>query len=172
MLKKLFPIFAAILIAAPSASHALEQSFSQNGLKATIKLTPDELTAGSKVALALKLEKDGQPVTDRKVTLEVFGKDAAAPLITKEVDLLEGEYVDSWNFEKAGDYRVALNIADPQKPGETLHYEVKASVGEAKDAGHGGHEGHDFFSHHFGGGKWGWWGAGLMLVIMLPMMLL
>jgi len=31
----------------------------------------------------------------------------------------------------------------------------------------GKHGDYGFFSHLFGGGKWGWWGAGLMLIMML-----
>lgn len=172
MLNKIIPFFAALsLLVVPFTTFALEQSFTQNGLKAVIKLMPDELVAGKNVDLALKLERDGQSVTDRKVTLEIYDKEATEPTIKREVDLLDDEYVDSWSFEKPGDYKLVVSIADLQKPGETLHYEVKASVGEAKDAGHDGHEEHGFFSHHFGGGKWGWWGAGLMLIMMVPLMI-
>ncbi|KAF0221228.1 MAG: hypothetical protein FD174_366 [Geobacteraceae bacterium] len=171
MYTKMMPIFAALcLLALPLNAFALEQSFTQNGLKALIKLTPDELVAGKKVDLVLKLEKDGQTATDRKVTLEAYGKEASEPTIKREVDLLDDEYVDSWSFEKPGDYKVVVSIADPQKSGEALHYEVRASVGAAKDAGHNGHEEHGFFSHHFG--KKGWWMGGLMLLIMVPMMLI
>jgi len=31
---------------------------------------------------------------------------------------------------------------------------------------------HGFFSHHFDGSGWGWWGTGLLLVIMVPMMII
>jgi hypothetical protein len=170
MLNKMIPFFAALsILVVPFTTFALEQSFTQNGLKAVIKLTPDELVAGKKVNLALKLEKDGQIVADRKVTLEIYDKEATEPTIKREVDLLDDEYVDSWSFEKQGDYKLVVSIADLQKPGETLHYEVKASVGEAKNAGHDGHEEHGFFSHHFGG-KWGWVMGGMMLLVMVPLM--
>lgn len=173
MFRKMMPIFAALsLFAIPLSAFALEQSFTQNGLKAVIRLSPDELIVGKKVDLALKLEKDGQIATDRKVALEVYEKEATEPMIKREIDLLDDEYIDSWSFEKPGDYKVVVSIAEPQKPGEALHYEVRASVGEAKAAGHNGHEDHGFLSHHFGGGKWGWWGAGLMLLIMVPMMII
>ena len=63
---------------------------------------------------------------------------------------------------------MVLKIADRQKPDEIISYEINASV-----MGEGGeHENHGFFAHHFGGGSWGWWGTGLMIVIMAPMMLL
>lgn len=171
MLKKMIPIFAALFFALPFTVCAMEQSFTQSGLKANIRLSPDELAAGKKVNLALRLERDGQVVTDRKVTLEVYDKKAKKPTVKREVDSLDDEYVDAWSFEKPGDYKVVVSIADPQKPGEALQYEVKASIGEAKDADHNGHEEHGFFSHHFGGGKWGWWGAGLMLLVMVPLMI-
>lgn len=173
MLKKIMPIFAIFsLLAVPLTTFALEQSFTQSGLKAVIRLSPDDIAAGKRVNLALKLEKDGQTATDRKVILEVYEKEATEPMIKREVDLLDDEYIDSWSFEKPGEYKVVVSIADPQQPGEALHYEVRASVGEAKDAGHQGHEDHGFFSHHFGGGKWGWWGMGLMMLIMVPIMIL
>ncbi|KAF0215395.1 MAG: hypothetical protein FD174_4134 [Geobacteraceae bacterium] len=171
MFTKMMPIFAALcLLALPLSAFALEQSFTQGGLKAIIRLTPDDISAGKKVNIALKLEKDGQAVVDRKVTLEIYDKEATEPAFKREVDLLDDEYVDSWSFEKPGDYKVVVSIADPQKPGEALHYEVRASVGAAKDAGHNGHEEHGIFSHHFG--KKGWWMGGLMLLIMVPMMLI
>lgn len=167
---KLF--FAAILLlCAPLTASALEQSFMQNGLKAAIKLSPDELVVGQNVNLALKLERVGQTLTDRKVTLEIYEREATEPTIRRVIDLLDDEYIDSWSFENPGDYKVVVSIADPQKPGEALHYEVKASVGEAKDASQNSHEEHSFFSRHFGG-KWGWWGAGLMILIMAPMVII
>ena len=172
MFRVMMPIFAALsLFAIPANAFALEQSFTQNGLKAQIRLSPDELVVGKKVDLALKLEKDGQIAKDRKVTLEIYEDGKTEPKVRREIDLLDDEYIDSWSFEKPGDYKVVVSIADPLKPGEALHYEVKASVGEAKAAGNDGHAEHGFFSHHFGGGKWGWWGVGLMLLIMVPMMI-
>jgi len=45
-----------------------------------------------------------------------------------------------------------------------------ATVAEGGAAEHGGHGVHGFFSHHFGGGRWGWWGVGLMALIMVPLM--
>ncbi len=156
-----------ILLAAPAALFAMEQSFTQNGLKAVIKLSPDELIVGTRANLALKLENEGQPVTDRTVSLEVYEKDVAEPVVKRGVDLLEDEYIDSWTFEKPGDYRVALNISDPREPGKALNYEIKAFVGEAKDAGH---EEHGFFSHHFSG-KWGWVMGGMMVLVMVPLMI-
>jgi hypothetical protein len=164
----MIPVFAALFLTFPFTTFALEQSFTQNGLTAVIKLAPDDLAVGKKVNLAVKLEKDGQPVTDRKVSLEIYEKNATEPIIKRDVDLLDDEYIDSWNFEKTGDHKVVVSIADPQKLSEALHYEVKAHVGETKEAASNGHEEHGFFSHHFGG-KWGWWGAGLMLLIMVPM---
>ncbi|MDD2733610.1 MAG: hypothetical protein PHF56_06680 [Desulfuromonadaceae bacterium] len=63
---------------------------------------------------------------------------------------------------------MVIKIADNQKPDEIISYEVNATI---VDAG-GEHGGHGFLSHHFGGGKWGWWGTGLMLIMMVPMMIL
>jgi len=48
---------------------------------------------------------------------------------------------------------VVIKIADHQKPGEIIQYEVNASIA---DTG-GEHGDHGFFSHHFGGDRWGWW---------------
>lgn len=169
MIKKMIPVFVALFLVFPFTTFAQEQSFTQSGLKAVIKLTPDELTAGKEINLSLRLEKDGQPVTDRKVSLEIYDKDTSEPIIKRDVDLLDDEYTDSWDFENMGDYKVVVSIAVPQKPGEMLHYEVKVHIGEAKGATTNSHEEHGFFSHHFGD-KWGWWGAGLMLLIMVPMM--
>ncbi len=160
-----------IFLAAPAALLAMEQSFTQNGLTAVIRLSPDELIAGKSANLALKLENEGQPVSDRTVSLEVCAKDAAEPVVKRGVDFLEDEYIDSWTFEKPGDYRVALDISDPREPGKALHYEIKASVGEANDADHEGHEEHGFFSRHFSG-KSGWVMGGMMLLIMVPMMII
>jgi hypothetical protein len=170
MLKKIIPVFVALFLAGPITSFALEQSFTQNGLKAGIKLTPDELTAGEEVNLSIRVEKDGLPVTDRKVALEIYENDTTEPVITRDVDFLDDEYLDSWSFAKPGDYKVMTSIVDPQHPDEALHYEVKASVGAARSAGDNDHERHGFFAHAFGG-KWGWWGAGLMLLVMVPMMI-
>jgi len=171
-LRNVLPLLVAIFLAVPFPAAAFEQSFAQSGLKTSIRLTPDQITTGKEVNINLMLEKDGQTVTDRKVSLEVYAGNATEPAIKRDVDILGDEYVDSWSFEKPGDYKVVVNIADPQKPDEALHYEVKASVGDVKDVSHEGHEEHGFFAHHFGGGKWGWWGTGLMLVIMVPMMVI
>lgn len=171
MLRRVMPILTALfLLALPFCAFALEQSFTQGDLKAVIRLTPDVLVVGKKIDLAIKLEQDGKSAKDRSVTLEVYGKGAVEPTIRREVDLLDDEYLDSWSFERPGDYRVVLSIADPRTPGEALHYEVKASVGEANSARHDGHEEHGFFSHHFGG-KWGWVMGGMML-IMVPLMII
>ncbi|WP_298272419.1 FixH family protein [Geobacter sp.] len=172
MKQTLLSILFSLAVLLPASGFALEQSFSQNGVRASVKLSPDQLVAGENVTLKLRLEKDGHPVTDDRVTLEVYEKDAAAPIMTKEVELLEDEYLETWKFEKPGDYRVVLAIADPQKSGQALRYEVMASVAQAGAAGEAGHEEHGFFAHHFGKGKWGWWGAGLMLLIMVPIMAL
>lgn len=102
------------------------------------------------------------------MTLEVYSGEGQDTLINRRVDVLEGEYLDSWKFEKPGDYRVVLNIADSEDSSEVLHYEVRASVGSPQDVGH---EKHGFLEHHFGS-KWGWWGGGLMLLMMIPMMIL
>lgn len=166
-MKKLILLF--MLITLPSAAFALEQSFIQQGLKATIKLSPEKLETQSSVQLSLSLSKDGASLTDRNVTLEVYELNTEQPIIKRQVDVLDTEYVDSWKFEKSGDYKVVLKIADHQKPDEIIHYEVNATI---MDAG-GEHGDHGFFSHHFGGkGKWGWWGTGLMVLMMVPMMVL
>ena len=160
-------LFSAIfLISLPAASLAMEQSFSQGGVKAVVKLSPEELRAQENVSLKLSLLKDGAPITDRKVFIEIYEKDSQTPLISREVQTLDDEYLETWKFEKPGDYRVLLKISDPVATERELHYEVNASVGES---GGQGHEDHGFFSHHFGG-KWGWWGAGLMVLIMVPLM--
>jgi len=156
-----------LLIALPGTAFALEQSFTQQGLKATIKLSPEKLETQSEVQLSLSLSKDGTSITDRDVTLEVFERNADQPIITHPVDVLDGDYVDSWKFDKKGVYRVVIEIADHQKPDEIIQYEVNATVVDA-GAEHGEH---GFFAHHFGGGHWGWWGAGMML-IMMPIMIL
>jgi len=171
MSKKMIQVFAALFLAFPLTAFALEQSFTQQGLTTVVKLTPDDLVVGKKVNLAIKLETDGQAVTDRQVTLEVYEKEATEPTIKREVEILEDEYIDSWNFEKPGDYKVVVSIADPQKQLEALHYGIKATVGEvsAKGAAHEGYEEHGFFSHHFG--KKGWWMGGLMLLVMVPLMI-
>ena len=157
-----------LLIALPGAAFGLDQSFSQQGLKATIKLSPEKIETHGNVQLSLNLSKDGTAVTDREVTLEVYERNTDQPIIKRQVDVLDAEYIDSWKFEKAGDYKVVIKIADHQKSDEVIQYEVNASIA---DAG-GEHGDHGFFSHHFGGGKWGWWGAGLMLIMMVPMMVL
>ena len=161
-------IMLLMLITLPGTAFALEQSFTQQCLKATIKLSPEKLETQSKIQLSLNLSKDGASLADRDVTLEVYEKNADKPFIQRPVDVLDAEYVDSWKFEKPGDYRVVIKIADHQKPDEIFTYEVNASVMDA-GAEHGDH---GFFAHHFGGGSWGWWGTGLMIVIMVPMMVL
>jgi hypothetical protein len=165
-MKKL--ILLLMLISLPCATFALEQSFTQQGLKATIKLSPEKLETDSRVQLSLSLSKEGINLTDKDVTLEVYERNNEQPVIKRRVDVLDTEYVDSWKFEKAGDYKVVINIADHQKPDEVMHYEVNATVMAAG----GEHSEHGFFAHHFGGGKWGWWGPGLMLIMMIPMMIL
>lgn len=165
-MKKL--ILLLMLITLPSAAFALEQSFSQQGLKATIKLSPEKLETQAEVQLSLTLSKNGTSLSDRDVTLEVYERNTDRPIIKRQVDVLDAEYVDSWKFEKSGDYKVVINIADHQKPDEIIYYEVNATV---MDAG-GEHGEHGFFSHHFGEGKWGWWGTGFMLIMMVPMMIL
>lgn len=165
-MKKL--ILLLMLITLPGTAIALEQSFSQQGLKATIKLSPEKLETQSEVRLSLSLSKDGASLTDRDVTLEVYERNADQPVIKRQVDVLDTEYVDSWKFEKTGDYKVVIKIADHQKPDEIISYEVNATV---MDAG-GKHGDHGFFAHHFGGGRWGWWGSGLMLLMMGTMMIL
>jgi hypothetical protein len=166
-MKKL--ILLLILITLPSAVFALEQSFTQQGLKATIKLSPEKLETQSMVQLSLTLSKDGANLTDRAVTIEVYERNSDQPIIARPVDVLDTEYVDSWKFDKAGDYKVVINIADHQNPDETIHYEVNVSI---MDAG-GEHGDHGFFAHHFSGkGKWGWWGTGFMVLMMVPMMIL
>ena len=166
-MKKL--ILLLMLITLPGAAFALEQSFTQQGLKATIKLSPEKLETQSKVQLSLSLSKDGASLTDRDVTLEVYERNADQPIIKRPVDVLDIEYIDSWKFEKAGDYKVVIKIADHQKPAEIIQYEVNASI---MDAG-GAHGDHGFFAHHFSGkGRWGWWGTGFMVLMMVLMMIL
>lgn len=165
-MKKLLLLIMLIIL--PGEAFALEQSFSQQGLKATIKLSPEKLEAQSEVQLSLSLSKDGASLTDRDVTLEVYERNADQPIIKRQVDVLDTEYVDSWKFEKSGDYKVVIKIADHQRPDDIISYEVNATV---MGAG-GGHDDHGFMSHHFGGGKWGWWGPGLMLLMMGSMMIL
>jgi hypothetical protein len=165
-MKKL--ILLLMLITLPGAAFALDQSFTQKGLKATIKLSPEKLETQSKVQLSLSLSKDDASLTDKDVTLEVYEQNVDQPIIKRQVDIIDTDYVDSWKFEKTGYYRVVIKIADHQKPDEIISYEVNATV---IDAG-GEHGEHGFFAHHFGGGKWGWWGTGFMLIMMVPMMIL
>lgn len=165
-MKKL--ILLLLLITLPNAAFALEQSFSQQGLKATVKLSPEKIESESNVQLSLSLSKDGASITNRDVTLEVYEQNAAQPISKRQVDVLDTEYVDSWKFEKAGDYKVVIKIADHQKADEIISYEVNATV----MASGGEHGDHGFFAHHFGGGRWGWWGAGFMLIMMVPMMII
>jgi len=156
-----------LMLILPSTAFALEQSFTQQGLKATIKLSPERLEPQSKIQLSLGLSKGGASITDKDVTLEIYEQNVDEPIISHPVDVLDTEYVDSWTFEKPGDYMVVLKIADHLKPDELIQYEVSANVVDA-GAQHGEH---GFFAHHFGGGHWGWWGTGLML-IMMPLMIL
>lgn len=155
-----------LLIAMPTSALALEQSFTQQGFKTSIKLSPDRPEPHSEVHLQVSLSKDGNSITDKDVTLEVYERDAARPLFRRPIDLLDGDYVDSWQFENAGDYKLVIRIADHDKPGDLLRYEINAGVADmSKD-----HSDDGFFAHHFGGGHWGWWGAGLMVIMMVPMM--
>lgn len=149
----------------PAVAYGMEQSFTQQGLKATVRLTPEKLEPQAKVQLSLRLEQDGAQITDKNVQLIVYQGDSTQPIVTHLVDLLDTEYVDSWQFDQPGNYRVVLKIADPKKTDTLIQYEIMATVPEA-DHDHG------FFSHHFGDGKWGWWGAGMMLIMMVPMMIL
>lgn len=157
-----------LLVTLPGAAFALEQSFSQQGFKATIKLSPERLEPQKEVQLSLGLSKNGASLTDKDVTLAVYERNGDHPIIERTVEVLDNEYVDTWKFEKSGDYKVVVKIADHQKPEEINQYEINASVMEAT----GEHGDHGFFSHHFGGGHWGWWGAGLMVIMMVPMMIL
>ncbi|ACM20901.1 hypothetical protein Geob_2550 [Geotalea daltonii FRC-32] len=162
-------MLAVFLSVTPVTALAMEQSFAQNNMKAAIRLAPDSPSAGSKVTFALKLEKDGQVVTDRKVALQVYEKGTNRQVLSREVDVLEDEYLDSWSFDTPGEYKIAVTIADVGKSAEVLSYEINAMVGEAKSSEH---EEHGFFSHHFGSGKWRWWGGGMMLLMMVPMMII
>ncbi|MBI2353894.1 MAG: hypothetical protein HYV06_02495 [Deltaproteobacteria bacterium] len=159
-------MMAFILIMLPGVAFGLEQSFTQQGLKATVKLSPEKLETDGKAQLSLKLNKDGTAVTDREVILEVYERNADQPIIKRRVDILDAEYIDAWKFENAGDYKIVIKIRDLQKPDEIIQYELMATV-------RGAGEGHGFFAHHFSGeGEWGWWGAGLMIIMMVPMMVL
>jgi hypothetical protein len=158
-------IMFIFLITIPGVAFGLEQSFTQQGVKTIIKLSPEKPETQSEVQLSLSLSKDGAILTDRDVMLEVYERNADQPIIKRPIDILDSEYIYSWKFEKAGDYRVVVKIADHQKPDEIIQYEVNANI---LDAG-GEHGDHGFFSHHFGGGTWGWWGAGIMLIMMVPM---
>lgn len=164
-MKKL--ILFLVLFSFPVTVFGLEQSFTQQGIKATVKLSPDKIEPKANVRLSLSLSKDGNSLDDRDVTLEVYELNVDQPLIKRQVDLLDNEYVDSWKFERPGDYKVAVKIADRQNPSEVIQYEINAHVPDAGDE----HGTHGFFAHHFGG-KWGWWGGGLMLLMMVPMMIL
>lgn len=164
-MKILIPILMLLI---PGAAFALEQSFTQQGLTATIKLSPDKLETDSKVQLSLNLSKDGAPLAERDVTLEVYERKAEQPVISRQMDALDGEYVDSWKLEKAGDYKIVLKIAEKQKPDESILYEINATVMEEG----GEHAGHGFMEHHMGGSSRGWWGMGAMLIIMVPMMII
>jgi len=161
-------ILLILLIALPVSAFALEQSFTQQGFKATIKLSPEKLETQSKIQLSVSLSKDGASFADRDMTLEVYELNTDQPIIRRPVDVLDTEYVDSWKFEKAGDYKVVIKIADHKKPDQIIQYEVNARVMAAG----GEHGDHGFFAHHFGGGGWGWWGTGLMLIMMVPMVVI
>lgn len=163
-------LMSIMFLSLPVMGFATEQSFTQGELKAVVKLTPNEPRAGENVTVKLGLQREGTPITDRAVTIEVYENDSPTPLFTREVERLDDEYLDTFKFEKPGDYRVVLTISGPQTSDQALRYEVMATVAEGGAAEHGGHEEHSFFSHHFGGGKWGWWGVGLMALIMVPLM--
>lgn len=160
-------ILLALLITVPAPVFALQQTFTQQGLMTTIKLAPEKLEPHSKVQLQLSLEREGLSVTDREVTLEVYEHSALQPLLSRKVGLIGTDYLDSWAFDKPGEYKVVIKIADEQKPDQTINYEISATVTDpsAEQADHG------FFEHHLGG-HWGWWGAGMMVIMMVPMMIL
>lgn len=166
LVKQLMLVF--LLITLPTSALAVEQNYTQQGLKASIKLSPERPKLQAPVQLTLGLSKDGASITDKDVTLEVYAQSVEQPFIKRQVEVLDGEYVDSWKFENAGDYKVVITIADHQKPDEIIRYEVKATVNDAD----GDHGEPGFFSHHFGGSGMGWWGAGFMLLMMVPMMIL
>lgn len=163
-----FLLAAVVMLMTPVTTPAMEQSFAQQDIKATVRITPDSPSAGSKVTMALKLEKEGLPVTDRKVVLRLYEKGTGKEVLHRDVDILEDEYLESWTFDSPGDYKIAVTIAGGADAAPALGYELDATVGETK----GGHEGHGFFSHHFGEGKWRWWSAGMMLLMMVPMMII
>ncbi|MCM0083574.1 hypothetical protein L4X63_18470 [Geomonas sp. Red32] len=160
---KLLGVFVFLLLM-PTVVLAMEQSFTRQGMKTTVVLTPDTPDAGSEVQLKMTLEQDGARVTDREVTLQVFQGDQAEPILDRDVDVLDGQYVDSWRFAKPGEYRVAIGIAGAGDDDDWIDYQVKATV---VDSSHD----HGFFSHHFGS-HWGWWGAGMMILMMVPMIVL
>lgn len=156
-------IYLILMIIIPASAFGMEQTFVKNDTKITVKLLPEKPEQHRKAQLSLKLEQGGVVVTDKQVLLAVYHEKSDQPLFSRAVDVLDGEYIDSWLFEKPGDYRITLKILDQSKPGEAIGYEVNASVAEA------GHQ-KGFFEHHFE--KWGWWGVGFMVLMMLPMMLL
>ncbi|TSK07826.1 MAG: hypothetical protein FPO08_00485 [Geobacter sp.] len=160
-------VFILMLMVLPNVAFALEQSFTQQGVEATVKLVPDKIEQQTEVGVHIHLSKDGIPLIDRDVTLEVYDQASHQPVISRRVDVLDNEYVDSWTFDKPGDYRVVITIAEHQKPLEAIQYAAQVKVVD-----HDSQESdQSFFAHHFGDGHWGWWGAGLML-IMMPMMIL
>lgn len=163
MLNKMV-IFILFLLLLAFPAFGMEQSFTQKDLTTHIKFSPDTPVAGQEVNLVARVEKGGEAVTNAAVTLEVYSAEAQEPVLKRAVDVLDGDYLDTWVFEKPGEYKVVLNIADPDKPAEVLHYEVKASVGSVEDQAK--HAKHGFLEHHFGS-KWGWWGGGLMLLMMV-----
>ena len=163
-MKKL--ILLLLLITVPGAAFGLEQSFTQQGIKATIKLSPDRLETQGKVQLSVKLDRDGTALTNSVVTLEIYENSEVKPFIKHPVDILDSEYVDSWKFENAGDYKIVIIISVPEKPDNVFSYEVKASVMDAA-TGQGSHHEGGFWSHHLE--KWGWWGVGAMGIMMIPM---
>lgn len=156
-------IYLVVMLLMPSAALGMEQTFVKNDTKVTVKLLPEKPEQHRKAQLSLKLEQGGVIVTDKQVLLAVYHEKSEQPLFSRAVDVLDGEYIDSWKFEEPGDYRISLKILDQSKPDEAIVYEVNASVAEA-----GNKKG--FFAHHFE--KWGWWGVGFMVLMMLPMMLL
>ena len=90
-MKKL--ILFLMLITLPSTAFALEQSFTQQGIKATVKLSPEKLETQSEIQLSLSLSKDGANLTDRDVTLEVYERNADQPIIKRPVDVLDTDYI-------------------------------------------------------------------------------
>lgn len=158
-------IIVVLLLAFPGGVFGLEQSFTQQGIKATIKLSPDTLKKNAKVQLSLRLDQNGTRIVDRDVRLSVYRGGSNLPIIVRSVERLDDEYIDSWQFDEPGDYRIVVDISALQKADGALQYELHATVPES------GHD-HGLFSHHFCGGKRGWWGTGIMMIMMVSMMII